>query len=104
MPKYEQSVTLQNIDNDTALALGYQAMQQLQWNILYAGIDTLIGTTPKNWKSNSQQMVCRVDDDELFISSEMIKGEMADITGRNKKNTEAFINAFEEAKAVTNTE
>jgi len=103
MPKYEQSITLQNVDNETALAISYQAMQQLQWNILYAGIDSLIGTTPKNWKSNSQRMVCRVDGGELFISSEMIKGEMADITGKNKKNTGAFLNAFNEAKTSADT-
>jgi rhomboid protease GluP len=104
MPKYEQSVPLQTIDNETALALSYQAMQQLQWNVLYAGIETLVGTTSKNWRSNSQQMICRVDNSELFIGSEMIKGEIADITGKNKRNTEAFINAFNEAKATTGTE
>lgn len=104
MPKYEQSITLQNIDIETAFALGYQAMQQLQWNIVYAGTESLVGTTPKSWKSNSQQIVCRIEGGELFISSEMIKGEMADITGKNKKNTQAFINAFDEVKAAAGIE
>lgn len=100
MPKYEQSVPLGNIDKETALAFCYQALWQLNWNILFAGDSTLLGSTQKNWKSYGQQILCTVDQEQLVISSEMVKGEVADITGRNKRNVTELIGAFESVKAT----
>jgi rhomboid protease GluP len=104
MPKNEAVIPILNFDKETALAIGYQAMQQLNWNILFAGEGRLVGITTNNWKARGQQIVLRVADDSLIIGSEMVNGEIADIAGKNKKNTEAFIQAFEEAKTTANTE
>ena len=95
MPQYEQSIALSNMDAETALAKAYQAMQQLDWKILFAVENTLVATTLKNWKRKGQQIVCSITDDVLLIRSEMVNNKVADITGVNKKNTIAFINAFE---------
>ena len=51
MPKYEQAIDMANTDKETFLALGYQAMKNLNWTILFAGEEKLMGSTPKNWKN-----------------------------------------------------
>ncbi|MEO6730219.1 MAG: rhomboid family intramembrane serine protease [Ferruginibacter sp.] len=98
MPQHEQPVALQNTDPETALANAYQAMQQLDWTILFAMENALVATTPKNWKTRGQQIVCTVADDLLIIKSVMVNNEAADITGINKKNIAAFISAFEASR------
>ncbi len=95
MPQHKQSLTLPSMDAETALAKSYQAMQQLDWAILFAVENTLVAATPKNWKTRGQQIVCTIEGDILLVKSVMVNNEVADITGINKKNTTAFINAFE---------
>ncbi len=98
MPKKEQTITLTNMDMETALAISYQAFKDLNWQVLFAGEDKLLAQTPKKWNTNPQQVIVASTGSELNISSEMIKDELADITGKNKKNISHFINAFEAAK------
>ncbi|HSN62319.1 MAG TPA: rhomboid family intramembrane serine protease, partial [Ferruginibacter sp.] len=95
MPKHEQVIAITGMDNDSALANSYQAMQQLNWEILYAGPGMVGGSTPRSWKTKGEQIICRVDGQQLTVSSEMIDGQLADITGKNKKNCALFANAFE---------
>jgi len=103
MPQHEQSLTLPDIDAETTLAKAYQAMQELGWTILYAIENTLVAATPKSWKTWGQQVVCTVSDDVLLIKSVMVNNEVADITGVNKKNTTAFITAFEAVDRAADT-
>ena len=99
MPKKEQSITLTNMDTETALAISYQAFKELDWQVLFAGEDKLLAQTPKKWNTNPQQVIVASAGSELIISSEMINNELADITGKNKKNISSFIHAFEAAKS-----
>ena len=101
MLKQEQRVSLNNINNETALALVYQAMQFLKWEVLSAADNNLLAATPKSWKTKGQHVICSVEGRELIIRSEMIYGEMIDIGGMNKKNVARFMSAFEEAKSST---
>ena len=102
MPKFEQAIDMANTDKETALAIAYQAMKNLEWPILFAGEDKLLGSTPKSWKNTGQQILFGVENGQLSISSEMINGESFDMMGKNKKNVAAFIKAFGEAKLSTN--
>jgi rhomboid protease GluP len=99
MPKKEERITLTNIDNETALAVSYQAFKDLGWSVLFAGEDILQAQTSNSWNTNPQHVIVTLSGGELVVSSEMIKNELADITGKNKKNINAFINAFELAKS-----
>jgi rhomboid protease GluP len=98
MPKYAQSISPDHTDKETTLAICYQVLKNLNWPILFAGQDKLLGTTPKTWKKNSQQILCTVEENILTTSSEMTGSESFDFGGRNKKNVAAFITAFEAAK------
>lgn len=102
--KYEKSLTFQDIDKATLFALCYQAMKKLQLNILFAGTDTLIATTPKIWNSKGQQIMCRVQANQLFVSSETIDAKVADMDGINERNIQAFILALDEAETNTDVE
>ncbi|MEP7255666.1 MAG: rhomboid family intramembrane serine protease [Ferruginibacter sp.] len=101
MPKQEQTITLTNSNRETTLAICYQAFKNLGWEILFAGDENIIVQTPKKWNSNPQHVVVSSNGSELNVSSEMIKDELVDITGKNKKNIASFINAFEAAKNNT---
>lgn len=102
MPKFEQVIDIANTDKETALAIAYQAMKNLEWPILFAGEDKLLGSTPKNWKNAGQQILLGIENGQLNVSSEMINGESFDMLGKNKKNVAAFISAFGEAKVAIN--
>jgi rhomboid protease GluP len=102
MPKYEQTIALNNTEKETAFAIAYQAMINLKWLPQYAGPDKLLGTTPKNWKTNALQVIVTILDDNLTISSEMVSGESFDMGGKNKKTTAVFLTAFEAAAKTTN--
>jgi len=103
MPKHEQTIALNNMDTDTALAVGYQAMKNLNWPVQFAGENKLLGNTPKNWKTYGQQILLAVEDNLLTVTSEMGHGESFDVLGKNKKSTEAFAKAFEAAKNTTDS-
>lgn len=98
MPKQEQVFVLNNLDKETALAISYQALKDLNWDILFAGEEKILGQTIKKWNANPLQVIVSYNGSELNVSSEMIKDEMLDITGKNKKNITTFFSAFEAAK------
>src|SRR6188472_1187507 len=104
MPKKEQTITVKGCDKERIVAISYSALQQLNWDIAYAGCDQLIGYTPQSWKSSGQQIMARASDGQLTVSSEMNKGESFDAWGRNRKHIETFLAAFESCKnAITET-
>lgn len=98
MPKKEENLTLTNLDTPTALAISYQAFKDLGWTVLFAAEDKLLANTIKNWNSRPQEVVVSIAGDQLTVTSEMINDELVDITGKNKKNIDKFINAFEQAR------
>ena len=95
MPKHEQIIATPNMDNDTTLAYASLTMQELNWPVLLAGENSLVSTTKSSWKNKPQQIICVAVDGQLTIVSEMANGEMADITGKNKKNCNSFAATFE---------
>ncbi len=104
MPQQQQSITVNGLDKEMILATCYSAFKQLNWDVLFAGEEKLLGATPKSWKANSQQIIATGADGQLTLSSEMTQNESFDLGGRNKKNITAFLNAFENCRnTVTET-
>ena len=98
MPQQQQIATVNGLDKETILAVSYSAFKQLNWEILFAGEEKLLGATPKSWKANSQQIIATGTDQNLTVSSETTQNESFDLSGRNKKNIAAFLNAFESCR------
>lgn len=99
MPLFEQTIDLNGIDTETALALAYETMAQLNWEILLAGQDILIGHTPKSWPSKGQQISCSVSYNTLTIISQTVNRDLPNISAVHKNNTIAFLQKFEEVKS-----
>lgn len=94
MPQHEQSIALNGMETDKALALALSTMQQLQWGVTLASDTVLAGHTPRSWKTYGEQIVITVDNGSLHIKSEMVHGEVVDLGKRNSKNVQAFILAW----------
>lgn len=104
MRKYERSLSLQNLDDETALALCYETLTQLQWHILTADRENIVATTPQKWHSANEKIICRVYAGTLFISSEIMDAQALDMTGINKGNVATFMSAFDKAIHITGSE
>ena len=99
MPKQEQIIQFKTAPNETVLAIAYQAFKNIGWDVLFAGADTLLGSTPKKWNNKGQEIRAGFNtNNEFEVISEMINGESFDITGINKKNIAAFESAFKNAE------
>lgn len=101
MPQYQQSISVSGLDKETILAICYSSFKQLNWEVLYAGEEKLLGASPKTWKANSQQIMATAADGQLEVSSEMTQGEAFDLGGKNKKNVTDFLTAFENCSKTT---
>ena len=97
MARYEQTISLNGMNTETSLALAFEAMKQLQWEVLLAGPNTLIGHTPKSWKSKGQQINCSVDHYSLTAISET-PSELPNLGNVHKNNTILFLETFEALK------
>lgn len=103
MPKYKQDFSGgQNIEENFADT--YQAFSNLGWELKYAGPDSIVGFTPGKWKVKGQQISVVFDGAVYTVESVMMNNESFDITSKNKKNTAAFINAFQAVQASTTSE
>lgn len=101
MPKHEQTIEISISDKETTLAIGYQAIKNLGWTVLFAGEEKLLGSTPKKWSSFGQQILIETNGSSLTVSSEMVNNESFDIGGKNKKNVAEFLTAFAAAQNTT---
>ncbi len=98
MPKHEETIKLSISDKDTTLAIGYQAIKNLGWTVLFAGEEKLVGSTPKKWSSLGQQILIETNGSSLTVSSEMVNNESFDVGGKNKKNVAEILTAFAAAQ------
>ena len=94
MLKYQETIQLQNIDRDTALALTYETFTKLGWTAQFSGEDSLLAMTPKQWKQIGEQVMVDYDAGNLHVTSSMINGELIDPRKRNKKNVGDFVETF----------
>ena len=101
MPRFEHTIPLNGLDTEAALAIAYEAMKKLQWDIVLAGHDTLLGHTPKSWKSKGQQINCTFTFSTLTVTSETVNSDLPNMSGIHQNNTIAFIGAFDTAKVTT---
>lgn len=104
MPKNEQTILLSGLSKEKSLAICYETYQKLEWTVLYAGEDRLLGMTTGKQGGKGQQITASIDDNGLTVSSEMVNEESFDLMGRNKKNVDRFIANFETLKSVISEE
>ena len=99
MPEKSQTITIAGYDAERLLAIAYSSLQQLGWNIKYAGDNILLARTIKSWNKNDDEITIQTQNNQLTIISKMVHGEAFDMMGRNKKHIAGFLAAFETVKA-----
>jgi len=99
MPQNTKTITAEGFSAPVLQAIAYGALQQLNWTIKYAGENMLVGYTPKKWNQYSNEITVSTEENQLTVTSKMIHGESFDVTGRTKKQTTEFLNAFESVKS-----
>jgi len=100
MPKHEILIPLTTTDTEEIMGNIYLSLQELQWNIQYGGETSLLANTAISG-SKGQQILCLINEEGLVVSSEMIHNEVADVLGKNKKNTRQFEETYQKITAQT---
>ena len=104
MPEQKQNFPCEGYDAATVMQFAYGTLRELGWNPQYAGQNILIAYTPHSWKKYAVEITIESSDNSIAITSKMIHNEAFDIMGKNKKNINEFINAFEKTKASSSRE
>ncbi len=99
MPEKSQTIAVSGYDSVKLQAIAHGTLEQLGWTIKYAGENTLVAYTPRNWKKYEDEITIQTEDNRLTVTSKMIHNELADLMGRNKKHITEFLAAFEMVKA-----
>lgn len=100
MPSHQQTLPINNQQHSLAIAL--QAINELEWKVVSVSSESIVAHTKKDWKTYGQQVTINVEGQEMLVKSEMINGELIDVSGKNSKNTESFINSFLQLKESVN--
>jgi len=100
MPKHEILIPLTTTDTEEIMGNIYLSLQELQWNIQYGGETSLLANTAISG-SKGQQILCLINEEGMVVSSEMIHNEVADVLGKNKKNTRQFEETYQKITAQT---
>ena len=100
MPKHEILIPLTTTDTEEVMGNIYLSLQELQWNIQYGGETSLLANTAISG-SKGQQILCLINEEGMVVSSEMIHNEVADVLGKNKKNTRQFEETYQKIAAQT---
>jgi rhomboid protease GluP len=98
MPEKSQSIAVNGYDAATLTAIAYGTLEQLKWNIKYAGENIIVAYTPKSFNRWDMEITVQATDNQLAVNSKSIHGEAFDMMGRNQKNINQFAAAFENVK------
>ena len=104
MPQYKQSCPVEASDIPAIMDMAYGALEQLGWNAKFAGEARLVGYTPRSWKTYGEEILIDILPNEITVSSTMTHNESWDITRRNKKNVERFLQAFGDVESSATPE
>jgi len=98
MPSHSQFITVDGLDANAIRAISYAALENLEWKILFAAENVLVAHTIQTWTRYANEVTIEAADGQYTVTSKMIHGELADISGRTKKDVAAFVAAYEAEK------
>jgi rhomboid protease GluP len=102
MPEKTEIINQAGYDADLLQTLAYGVLEQLNWNIKYAGDTMLVAYTPRSWNKWDLEITVETTASQLTVTSKQIHNEGFDMAGRNKKHIAQFLKAFEETKKTAN--
>lgn len=99
MPERSEIIRVDGYNASTLAALAYGTFEKLGWTAKYAGGDYLLAITPGTWHYTGEEVLLRLTDNELRITSKMVQGQAFDIKGTNKRHIREFKEALNLLKA-----
>jgi rhomboid protease GluP len=102
-PKYIREIPINEYSKERFLTLAIEAVKILGWEVGYVSETGFVAYTPFSWKSYSEEFKLTIAEDIATLKSMCTGGQMAD-WGKNKKNIEEFLGAFDEAKELLTEE
>ena len=102
-PKHQEIIQVADLSKNQLLALANEVIVSLNWSISSVGQTFIVAYSKMSLSSMSEEIEVRVQDQSITIKSTCTGNQLYD-WGKNKKNTSAFLEGFEKAKATYSTE
>jgi rhomboid protease GluP len=96
-PKFIQDLSLDNLSQEHFMIVAMEAAKQVGWNIGYKSENGFVAYTKFSMASYSEEVKLTIENSIVTIKSECTGNQLAD-WGKNKKNVEKFLTAFNELK------
>jgi rhomboid protease GluP len=102
MSQFTQSLAVPGKKQEEALALAYGTFLQLGWTPEYAYEYRLTGYTKKTWDVADDTITTDYSKESVLVKSEL-NSSSRDVGGKNVKNIDLFVTAFENVKNTATT-
>lgn len=102
-PKYSQEINLDGMSTEQFIIVALEAVEKLDWSIGSIYELGFVAFTKFSWSSWSEAFKLSIEGQTAVLKSECTGSQMMD-WGKNKKNINRFISAFEEIKNNYSTE
>lgn len=102
-PKFSHTIGLDDLRQPHFLIVALEAAKQLDWNIGYKSENGFVAYTKFSMSSYSEEVKLTIENGIATIKSECTGSQLAD-WGKNKKNVEKFMAAFNELKSTISAE
>ncbi len=98
MDRKKAAISVEGLDKESILSVCFSIFQQFSWKPLQAGENNLLAVTAPEWNKKPQHITITVTEGLLTISSEFAGEELMDVVGRNSRNVDQFLAAFQATK------
>lgn len=102
-PQYSTEVSLDNLTKEHFIALIVKAVEHLGWDIRHVSETGIVAYSGFSMSSWSEEISVTVNDTDATLKSECLGSQLAD-WGKNKRNVESLIAAFEDLRATLTPE
>jgi rhomboid protease GluP len=99
-PKHSEEISFEDLNSEQILIIGIEAAKTLGWRIGPSTMDGFIAYTNLSMSSWGEQIAVKINNSRAVITSECTGSQIAD-WGKNKRNVETFLQAFNTQKALT---
>jgi rhomboid protease GluP len=99
-PKHSEEISFEDLNSEQILIIGIEAAKTLGWRIGPSTIDGFIAYTNLSMSSWGEQIAVKINNSRAVITSECTGSQIAD-WGKNKRNVETFLQAFNTQKPLT---
>jgi rhomboid protease GluP len=99
-PKHTEEISFEDLNSEQILIIGIEAAKTLGWRIGPSSVAGFIAYTKLSMSSWGEQITVKIDNSRAAITSECTGSQIAD-WGKNKRNIETFLQAFNTQKGIT---